>query len=316
MLRPLLIASGFMIFILVLLLLQPSIPGDRAPQSADNATATQPQSAVTRASTAALDQPNPEDDVENRLRAALNGPTPEEKSTGNMENMTQSVLAGLGVKTSETVAPKVTTRVRPVTGDPMQSMTNSALNSLGVQPAKIKSQSALARRQAQKLKEQQAAAAQPVAPEVKSAEDRDLERKIIAAIAGGNPDGNVDDLLVKAANKGLINVPAGMKKSSGEIDTQTLLLSIIEQATGTASIDRNKLVAGGEGVEVRVVQQADKTVKYHFYTVNPGDSLSMISLKFYGTVGSYPEIFEANRTLLSSPDKIRPGQRLVIPNIG
>lgn len=316
MLRPLLIASGFMIFILVLLLLQPSIPGGQKTQSADNAVAAETQSAVTRASTEQIDQPKPEDDVENRLRAALNAPTPEASSTGNMENMTQSVLAGLGVKTASTSTPKVAARVRPVTSDPMQSMTNSALSSLGVQPSKIKSQSALARRQAEKLKEQQAAAAAPAEPEVKSAEDRDLERKIIAAIAGGNPDGNVDDLLVKAADKGLIKVPAGMKKSSGEIDTQTLLLSIIEQATGTASIDRNKLVAGGDGVEVRVVQEADKTVKYHFYTVSPGDSLSMISLKFYGTVSGYPEIFEANRTLLSSPDKIRPGQRLVIPNVG
>lgn len=314
MLRPLLIASGFMIFILTLLLLQPSIPSGKR-DTAEATVVTEPQSEVTRANTEAIDQAAAaEDNVEQRLRQALNAPVPETTGAGSMENMTQNVLAGLGVKTTESNAIKA--RVRPVSGDPMQAMTNSALSSLGVQPAKIKSQSALARRQAEKLKEQQAAAAAPEEPEVKSAEDRDLERKIIAAIAGGNPDGNVDNLLVQAAEKGLINVPAGMKKSSGEIDTQTLLLSIIEQATGTASIDRNKLVAGGDGVEVRVVQEADKTVKYHFYTVSPGDSLSMISLKFYGTVGSYPAIFDANRTLLSSPDKIRPGQRLVIPNLG
>lgn len=314
MLRPLLIASGFMIFILTLLLLQPSIPSGKR-ETAEATVVTEPKSEVTRANTEAIDQAAAaEDNVEQRLRQALNAPVPATTGAGSMENMTQNVLAGLGVKTTESNAIKA--RVRPVSGDPMQAMTNSALSSLGVQPAKIKSQSALARRQAEKLKEQQAAAAQPETPQVKSAEDRDLERKIIAAIAGGNPEGNVDNLLVQAAEKGLINVPAGMKTSSGEIDTQTLLLSIIEQATGTASIDRNKLVAGGDGVEVRVVQEADKTVKYHFYTVSPGDSLSMISLKFYGTVGSYPAIFDANRTLLSSPDKIRPGQRLVIPNLG
>ncbi len=47
------------------------------------------------------------------------------------------------------------------------------------------------------------------------------------------------------------------------------------------------------------------------YTVQSGDSLSKIGSK-YGI--SYQKIFEANRDKLDDPDKIFPGQELVIPS--
>ena len=49
------------------------------------------------------------------------------------------------------------------------------------------------------------------------------------------------------------------------------------------------------------------------YTVKAGDSLSKISREFYGNAGEYMKIFEANRDKLSDPNKIQPGQELVIP---
>lgn len=50
-----------------------------------------------------------------------------------------------------------------------------------------------------------------------------------------------------------------------------------------------------------------------FYTVKPGDSLSEIAQQFYGSAQKYGAIFEANRPMLSDPDKIYPGQVLRIP---
>lgn len=47
------------------------------------------------------------------------------------------------------------------------------------------------------------------------------------------------------------------------------------------------------------------------YTVQSGDSLSKIGSK-YGI--SYQKIFDANRDKLDDPDKIFPGQELVIPS--
>src|SRR5262249_12110622 len=50
------------------------------------------------------------------------------------------------------------------------------------------------------------------------------------------------------------------------------------------------------------------------YTVAAGDSLSKIAKNFYGNANQYMKIFEANKDKLSDPDKIKPGQVLVIPD--
>ena len=50
-----------------------------------------------------------------------------------------------------------------------------------------------------------------------------------------------------------------------------------------------------------------------FYTVKSGDTLGAIAKAMYGNAGKYPVIFEANKPMLSNPDKIYPGQTLRIP---
>lgn len=49
------------------------------------------------------------------------------------------------------------------------------------------------------------------------------------------------------------------------------------------------------------------------YTVQPGDTLGKIAKQVYGNAMDYPKIFEANKPMLSDPDKIYPGQVLRIP---
>lgn len=49
------------------------------------------------------------------------------------------------------------------------------------------------------------------------------------------------------------------------------------------------------------------------YTVKSGDTLSAIARQFYNDASQYMKIFEANKNLLSSPDKIAPGQVLTTP---
>jgi nucleoid-associated protein YgaU len=51
--------------------------------------------------------------------------------------------------------------------------------------------------------------------------------------------------------------------------------------------------------------------KYH--TVERGDTLSKIAKEHYGNAMKYPVIFEANKPMLTDPDKIYPGQVLRIP---
>lgn len=50
-----------------------------------------------------------------------------------------------------------------------------------------------------------------------------------------------------------------------------------------------------------------------YYTVVGGDTLSKISKQMYGDANKYNAIFEANKPMLTSPDKIYPGQMLRIP---
>ncbi|MTH63339.1 peptidoglycan-binding protein LysM [Paracoccus shanxieyensis] len=50
-----------------------------------------------------------------------------------------------------------------------------------------------------------------------------------------------------------------------------------------------------------------------FHTVQKGETLSAIAAKYLGKAGRYNEIFEANKPMLTHPDKIYPGQTLRIP---
>ncbi|MGL4231924.1 MAG: peptidoglycan-binding protein LysM [Casimicrobium sp.] len=59
------------------------------------------------------------------------------------------------------------------------------------------------------------------------------------------------------------------------------------------------------------VDQSEPEAQYH--DVVRGDTLSAIAKKFYGDANKYPVIFEANKPMLSHPDKIYPGQKLRIP---
>jgi nucleoid-associated protein YgaU len=49
------------------------------------------------------------------------------------------------------------------------------------------------------------------------------------------------------------------------------------------------------------------------YTVKAGDTLSKISRAFYGDANQYEKIFAANRGILQDPNRISPGQELIIP---
>jgi nucleoid-associated protein YgaU len=50
-----------------------------------------------------------------------------------------------------------------------------------------------------------------------------------------------------------------------------------------------------------------------FREVKSGDTLSKIAKEEYGDANAYMKIFEANKPMLSNPDKIYPGQKLRIP---
>jgi nucleoid-associated protein YgaU len=61
------------------------------------------------------------------------------------------------------------------------------------------------------------------------------------------------------------------------------------------------------------VPQAAEPAQFH--DVVKGDTLSAIAKQYYGDPGKYHAIFDANRPMLSDPNKIYPGQKLRIPKL-
>lgn len=151
-------------------------------------------------------------------------------------------------------------------------------------------------------------------------EERDtLEAIIIAALRAGETDESIDIIINDAAASGNVAVPEILVTSDGRVDTHVLLRNIVTQAQvaagGSAPVAPEATPENTQGMEVRVVQRATDAVQARFYTVQSGDSLGAISITFFGSSEYYDVIFQANKGLLSSRDRIRVGQRLVIPQL-
>ena len=84
--------------------------------------------------------------------------------------------------------------------------------------------------------------------------------------------------------------------------TREKVVLVVGNTEGIASVDDRMTTA---------VQEPEA----QFHTVVKGDSLSKIAKTYYGNAMKYPVIFEANKPMLTDPDKIYPGQVLRIPNL-
>ena len=87
----------------------------------------------------------------------------------------------------------------------------------------------------------------------------------------------------------------------------------VEGTAVSAEMKEKIIVAAGNVQGVAQVEAAADGPEPVFHVVVKGDTLSAIAQKTLGKASRYPEIFEANRPMLSHPDKIYPGQTLRIP---
>lgn len=78
---------------------------------------------------------------------------------------------------------------------------------------------------------------------------------------------------------------------------------------------RQELEKELEAIQIKPLRTSEPT-EDRYYKVEAGDSLSLISVKVYGTARKWESIFDANRTLLENPDSVREGMRLYIPKAG
>lgn len=109
----------------------------------------------------------------------------------------------------------------------------------------------------------------------------------------------VDHSDVKVAHEGDRIVLKGKTRSRADAERIVVAAGNHE---GVAEVDDSAL-------EIEDDSEPQST----FYEVKSGDTLSKIAQEHYGDAMKYPVIFEANRPMLSDPDKIYPGQVLRIP---
>jgi len=128
----------------------------------------------------------------------------------------------------------------------------------------------------------------------------------------------------KAANDAAGDAIAGYIKSQNlnatgltvTFDGAASTVSVFGVAPDQATREKIVLAAGNvAGVaKVNDMMSVDRSAPAgQYYTVKSGDTLSKISKQFYGDANQYNKIFEANKPMLSNPDKIYPGQNLRIP---
>ena len=99
-------------------------------------------------------------------------------------------------------------------------------------------------------------------------------------------------------------------------DGATSSVSVFGVAPDQAAKEKIALCCGNvAGVaKVNNMMSVDQSApEATYYTVVAGDTLSKISKTNYGDPNKYMKIFEANKPMLSDPNKIYPGQVLRVP---
>jgi nucleoid-associated protein YgaU len=129
--------------------------------------------------------------------------------------------------------------------------------------------------------------------EIKQFNERRKAAKLVNLVEGLGFE--VEDLSIKVED----DVAAVSGKVGSQADREKIVLAV-GNTSGIGRVD--------DGMEV-----ASSEPEATYYTVRSGDTLSKIAKEYYGNAMKYPEIFEANKPLLSDPDKIYPGQVLRIP---
>ncbi|UWR25505.1 peptidoglycan-binding protein LysM [Sulfitobacter sp. S223] len=130
-------------------------------------------------------------------------------------------------------------------------------------------------------------------------------------VFGGEDDAEVSGAALQDELKELgldaegldIKVEGDKVKVTGKAASQEMrekVILAVGNVEGVSAVEDD--VQGGEGEPT-------------FHTVEKGDTLWAISEKTLGNGAHYEKIFEANKPMLTHPDKIYPGQVLRIPTL-
>lgn len=117
---------------------------------------------------------------------------------------------------------------------------------------------------------------------------------------------------IEEANPGMDNLKVQVKDGVATIQGDAKSPEALEKA----------ILMAGNAMGIQEVQASEATVAGQqaqlggddeFYVIEKGDSLWKIAEKAYGNGSKYTAIFDANREVITDPDKIFPGQKIRIP---
>ena len=144
------------------------------------------------------------------------------------------------------------------------------------------------------------------------------------AQAASAPEAQADPAAIDAANREAATAIEKYINSMGL--TVTGLTVTYDGAKATAKVygiakdqaTKEKVILSAGNIHGVAAVDDNMTVdlsqpESQFYTVVKGDTLSKVAKEFYGDANAYQKIFEANKPMLTHPDKIYPGQNLRIP---
>ncbi|MFA5008805.1 MAG: LysM peptidoglycan-binding domain-containing protein [Candidatus Omnitrophota bacterium] len=108
---------------------------------------------------------------------------------------------------------------------------------------------------------------------------------------------------------------------------ETRKISVLELELGAHPRKKAKKVEVKPEVEAIIEEVAEEEPmveeapavsekNYESYTVQKNDTLQKISEKFYGTTKKWKMIYDENRDVLKSPDRVYPGKTIRIPVLG
>jgi nucleoid-associated protein YgaU len=154
---------------------------------------------------------------------------------------------------------------------------------------------------------------------VREAGEKLFGRKDVEAAAAESAQDKLADLNQKAAaaivayiDKQGLDASALTVSFDGASSTVTVAGTVADQATKEKVLLCCGNVDGVDKVDDQLaVTNPEPPATFH--TVVRGDTLSAIAKACYGNANAYMKIFEANKPMLSDPNKIYPGQVLRIP---
>lgn len=151
-------------------------------------------------------------------------------------------------------------------------------------------------------------------------EDEYFSGRIHFAFVGYEEDQvQFEQFISDAAEDGVIAYGPSVVDGDGLVNGHIMLFDLVERALENGTLEEQ---AAGRQMqqtavdllaEVGTVGVAVNAAGERYYTVETGDSLAYIALQFYGNTNDFSIIFNANRDVLSRPDLINVGQRLLIP---